>query len=96
MAHVPAGGRDIPPLRATQGQVLMAVPGGAGLGVRDCRENPASAAPAVRSVRILLKPKEASPPSGGAEGAQAGLWGACLWGHILALGPLQSTAQPPC
>ena len=28
VAHVPAGGRDIPPLTATQGRVLMAVPGG--------------------------------------------------------------------
>ena len=66
------------------------------MGVRDCRENPASASPAVRSVRILLKRREALPPSGGAEGARAGLWGAFLWGHVLALGPLQSTARPPC
>ena len=32
MAHVPAGGRDIPPLTATLGRVLMAVPGGGGFG----------------------------------------------------------------
>lgn len=71
MAHVPAGGRDIPPLRATQGRVLMAVPGGAGLRSRDCRENLASASPAVRSMRILLKHEEALPPSGWSRGHPA-------------------------
>ena len=86
MAHVLAGGRDVPPLRAAQGRVLTAVLGEGRLGARDGRESPASASPAIGSVRILLKHKEASSPSRWSGGCPAWPLGSLPLGSCPGLG----------
>ena len=86
MAQILAGGRAVPPLRAAQGRVLMAVLGEGRLGAQDCRESLPSASPAIRSVRILLKHKEASPPSGWSGGCPAWPLGSLPLGSCPGLG----------